>query len=175
MPITRATATSLLNQREMALFDDSRANALRKLDGKALQARIARARDGRDRARDLVQRQKLGSRAATGSKRGTSGVANARSQEKAEAMADILARFQQQLAKCQPSAAPAKTASTPASTPTAPKEKAARTAPARRAAKPASTADTAANRASTMATAKPARKKPARTVSRAAANRNNPA
>ena len=109
MPITRAKATTLLNQREMALFDDSRANALRKLDEKALSARITRARAGRDRARDLVQRQKLSSRAATGSKRGTSGVANARSGEKAELMADILARFEAQLTKCQASAAaPAK-------------------------------------------------------------------
>ena len=64
MPITRTKATTLLNQREMALFDDSRANALRKLDEKALSARITRARAGRDRARDLVQRQKLSSRAA---------------------------------------------------------------------------------------------------------------
>ena len=32
MPITRARATSLLNQREMALYDDSRINGLRQLD-----------------------------------------------------------------------------------------------------------------------------------------------
>ena len=110
MPITRAKATTLLNQREMALYDDSRANALRQLDEKALSARITRARAGRDRARDLVQRQTLSSREATGSKRGNSGNANARSKEKAELMADILARFEGQLAKCQAStAATAKT------------------------------------------------------------------
>ena len=105
MPITRAKATTLLNQREMALFDDSRANALRKLDETALNARITRARAGRDRARDLVQRQTLSSREATGSKRGNSGNANARSKEKAELMADILARFEGQMAKCQASTA----------------------------------------------------------------------
>lgn len=104
MPITRAKATSLLNQREMALFDDSRANALRALDQKALQTRIGRARTARDRARDLLQRQKLGSRAATGSKRGTTGNDNARSKDKVELMTDILARFEGQLAKCQASA-----------------------------------------------------------------------
>lgn len=105
MPITRAKATTLLNQREMALYDDSRANALRQLDEKALSARITRARAGRDRARDLVQRQTLSSRDATGSKRGNSGNANARSADKAELMADILARFEGQLTKCQASTA----------------------------------------------------------------------
>ena len=94
MPITRAKATSLLNQREMALYDDSRINALRQLDGKSLQARISRARTARDRARDLVQRQKLSTRDATGSKRGNSGMANQRSKEKVEILADILTRFE---------------------------------------------------------------------------------
>ena len=94
MPITRAKATSLLNQREMALYDDSRINALRQLDSKSLQARISRARTARDRARDLVQRQKLSTRDATGSKRGNSGMANQRSKEKVEILADILTRFE---------------------------------------------------------------------------------
>ena len=58
MPITRAKATGLLNQREMSLYDDSRANALRQLDAKALTARIARARDAR-KARRLVVRKGL--------------------------------------------------------------------------------------------------------------------
>ena len=94
MPITRAKATQLLNKREMALYDDSRVNALRKLDAKALASRIPRARDARDRARDLLRTQKLSSRARTGSKRGTSGTANQRSKDKAELMADILERFE---------------------------------------------------------------------------------
>ncbi|MBP6796953.1 MAG: hypothetical protein KA124_02540 [Luteimonas sp.] len=94
MPITRAKATQLLNKREMALYDDSRVNALRKLDAKALASRIPRARDARDRARDLLRTQKLSSRARTGSKRGTSGTANQRSKDKAELMADILKRFE---------------------------------------------------------------------------------
>ena len=94
MPITRAKATSLLNQREMALYDDSRINALRQLDGKGLQSRISRARSARDRARDLVQRQKLSTREATGSKRGNSGMANQRSKDKAELLSDILSRFE---------------------------------------------------------------------------------
>lgn len=94
MPITRAKASQLLNQKEMALYDDSRANALRKLDAKALAARIQRARAARDRARDLVRTRKLASRERTGSKRGASGLANQRSKDKAELTADILKRFE---------------------------------------------------------------------------------
>ncbi|MDH5832886.1 hypothetical protein [Luteimonas kalidii] len=81
----------------MALYDDSRANGLRKLDSRALTSRVKRARTARDRARDLVQKHKLASRARTGSKRGGSGEANQRSKDKAELMADILKRFEQQL------------------------------------------------------------------------------
>lgn len=99
MPITRAKATALLNQREMALYDDSRANAIRELDEKALSVRISRARALRDRARDLVQRQKLSSRDKTGNKRGTSGIANQRSKDKVELTTDILRRFEAQLDK----------------------------------------------------------------------------
>ena len=94
MPITRAKASQLLNRKEMALYDDSRVNALRKLDAKALAARIQRARAARDRARDLVRTRKLASRERTGSKRGASGVANQRSKDKAELTADILERFE---------------------------------------------------------------------------------
>lgn len=97
MPITRAKATALLNQKEMALYDDSRANAAGKLDVKAVSARIKRARDARDRSRDLVQRQKLSSRDRTGNKRGTSGQANQRSKDKSELMTDILRRFEARL------------------------------------------------------------------------------
>lgn len=94
MPITRAKASQLLNRKEMALYDDSRVNALRKLDAKALAARIQRARAARDRARDLVRTRKLASRDRTGSKRGASGVANQRSKDKTELTADILDRFE---------------------------------------------------------------------------------
>ncbi len=97
MPITRAQATQLLNQGEMALYDDSRINGLRQLDARALGARIRRARTARDRARDLVQKHALASRARTGSKRGDSGLANRRSRDKAELLADILRRFEQRL------------------------------------------------------------------------------
>ena len=42
MAFTRAQATGLLNKTEMRLYDDSRANALRRLERPGLAARIAR-------------------------------------------------------------------------------------------------------------------------------------
>ncbi len=93
--ITRASAQSLLNKREMSLYDDSRLNALRKLDPAGIARRIGLAREARDRARDLLQRQKLALRAATGSKRGSGGAANQRSKDKVEVLADILSRFKE--------------------------------------------------------------------------------
>lgn len=136
MPITRAKASSLLNQREMALYDDSRINGLRQLDARGLDARIRRARTARDRARDLVQKQRLASRAATGSKRGSSGQANQRSADKAELMADILQRFEGRLKDVEREAAPPKSAATrPArkASKTAKTAKTARTVPAKKA------------------------------------------
>ncbi|TWT17466.1 hypothetical protein FQY83_16995 [Luteimonas marina] len=115
MPITRAKATQLLNQKEMALYDDSRINGLRQLDAKALASRVTRARTARDRARDLVQKHKLASRERTGSKRGRSGVANQRSKDKAELLADILKRFETRLREVEREAkAAAKRAKAPA-------------------------------------------------------------
>lgn len=110
MQITRAKASGLLNKGEMALYDDSRANALRQLDERGLAARVTRARAARDRARDLVQRQKLASRERTGSKRGTSGAANQRSKDKADLLADILSRFETQARGLGKSAKAGKTA-----------------------------------------------------------------
>lgn len=96
MQITRAKATALLNKGEMQLYDDSRHNPIRGFTLKQLQARITRARGARDRASDLVRRQKLASRNRTGSKRGTSGAANQRSKDKLGILADILKRFEAQ-------------------------------------------------------------------------------
>ena len=97
MQITRAKATALLNKGEMQLYDDSRQNALRGFTASQLETRVTRARSARDRSRDLLRRQKLSSRARTGSKRGTSGAAHQRSKDKAEVMADILKRFETRL------------------------------------------------------------------------------
>lgn len=97
MQITRSNATALLNKGEMGLYDDSRHNPIRGFTSKQLESRIKRARSARDRARDLLRRQKLASRERTGSKRGTSGAANQRTQDKVEILADILRRFEARL------------------------------------------------------------------------------
>ncbi|MDO5506602.1 MAG: hypothetical protein Q4F49_10010, partial [Pseudoxanthomonas suwonensis] len=111
MQFTRQQAEGLLNKTEMSLFNDSRINSLRKLAAAELDKRVTRARAVRDRARDLVQRQKLATRARTGSKGGTSGKANDRSRQKAALTADILKRFEAQLKvakKAEKAAAPPK-------------------------------------------------------------------
>jgi hypothetical protein len=97
MAITRAQASAVLNQSEMRLYDESRANAVRGLRVADLERRIERSRTARDRARDQLKRQKLASRSRTGSKAGASGNANARSERKAEVLADVLKRFEAQV------------------------------------------------------------------------------
>ncbi len=90
MPFTRAQATALLNKSEMRLFDDSRANALRGLDRDALDGRITRTRAARDRARDLLRRQRAAAR-----KRGEGkdeGIA-ARTARKEALLVELLERF----------------------------------------------------------------------------------
>lgn len=90
MPFTRAQATALLNKSEMQLFDDSRANALRRFDRAALAGRVDRARASRDRARDLLKRQRLAAR-----KRGEGrdeGIAG-RTARKEALLVELLQRF----------------------------------------------------------------------------------
>lgn len=147
MQITRSKATALLNKGEMGLYDDSRHNPIRGFTSKQLESRIKRARGARDRARDLVRRQKLASRERTGSKRGTSGAANQRTQDKVEILADILRRFEARLKvakaeerereKASRKAATKKAARKTATKKTATKKAAAKKAPAKKASKKA--------------------------------------
>lgn len=89
MAFTRAQASALLNTSEMRLFDDSRANALRGFDRAALASRVERTRAARDRARDLLKRQRLAAR-----KRGDGrdGVAD-RTARKEALLVELLQRF----------------------------------------------------------------------------------
>lgn len=89
MAFTRAQASALLNTSEMRLFDDSRANALRGFDRSALASRVERTRAARDRARDLLKRQRLAAR-----KRGDArdGVAD-RTARKEALLVELLQRF----------------------------------------------------------------------------------
>lgn len=150
MQITRAKATSLLNKGEMQLYDDSRHNPIRGFTVKQLESRVTRARAARDRARDLVRRQKLASRARTGSKGGASGAANQRSKDKVEILADILKRLEAQVKVAK------KTEKAAAKKPAAGR-KAAKKAPAKK-----TTAKKTTAKKTTRAAKKAAGKKPAR-------------
>ena len=90
MAFTRAQASALLNKSEMRLFDDSRTNALRGFDRVALASRVERTRAARDRARDLLKRQRLAAH-----KRGEGrddGIA-ARTARKEALLVELLQRF----------------------------------------------------------------------------------
>lgn len=94
MAYNRRQAESLLDAAELQLFDASLASTLAALTAAELKAKITRTRRLRDKQRDLLQRQRLASRAATGSKGGRSGVANVRTADKATLLDEVLARFE---------------------------------------------------------------------------------
>lgn len=99
MAYTRAQAGKLLNASESGLLAASRANALKALTTTRLRAKVKRARALRDKFRDLFKRQKLATRARTGSKLGVDGVANLRTRQKAEIFTEMLQRFEKRLAQ----------------------------------------------------------------------------
>ncbi|MEZ0470278.1 hypothetical protein [Luteimonas salinilitoris] len=173
MAITRAKATGLLNKTEMGLYDDSRANALRRLGEAELDRRIERTRKARDRARDLVQRQKLAARGHTGGKRGQGAADNQRSKDKAELLADILKRFEAQLKQARKAGAASARAGKTTAKRAAGKKAAAKTPAKRAAPKQAAkkaTAKKAAGKTTKKGTAKAAKKattgKPAKKAAR---------
>jgi hypothetical protein len=94
MAYNRRQAERLLNAAELELFDASLASVLPTLTAAQLKAKITRARRLRDKQRDLLQRQRLASRTATGTKGGRTGVANARTADKATALDEVLVRFE---------------------------------------------------------------------------------
>ena len=101
MAVTRDQASRLLSESEMSLFSDSRNPTLRSFSARELTRRIERARKLRDKSRDLLQRQRLGSRKRTGSKGGATGDANERTARKGEVFDDILQRFESRLQEVQ--------------------------------------------------------------------------
>lgn len=129
MAFTRAQATGLLNASEMKLFDDSRANAMRGLTRTALAARITRARAARDRARDLLKRQRLAAR-KRGAGRGDD--IAARTARKEALLVEILGRFSEARKSAPAVASPAKARKAPAKK-AAVKKAAAKKSPAKKA------------------------------------------
>lgn len=144
MAFTRAQATGLLNASEMKLFDDSRANAMRGLTRTALAARITRARAARDRARDLLKRQRLAAR-KRGAGRGDD--IAARTARKEALLVEILGRFSEARKSAPAVASPAKARKAPAKK-AAVKKAAAKKSPAKKATAKKATAKKAATKKS---------------------------
>jgi hypothetical protein len=94
MPNERATARKLLSSAEFELFEASRRDGICVLSAAELKRKVERTRRLRDKHRDLYKRQRLAMRDLTGTKRGNSGAANARTKEKAAIFQDLLTRFQ---------------------------------------------------------------------------------
>lgn len=104
MAINKSQAEKLLNKAEMEVFIASRAPAINQLSAARLAGKVKRSRTLRDKYRDLLQRQKLETRGRTGTKTGTSGSANERTEKKVEVFEDILQRFSERLEKVRASA-----------------------------------------------------------------------
>lgn len=136
MAFTLNQARVLLNAGELALFQDSRRDAIAALTTKQLDARITRARALRDKYRDLYQRQTVSTRQGAAGQRRQFGGENDRTQRKAEMLADVLQRFELRLGKLQ-DAQPAKPVRPRPPAPGAAATKSGAPAPAQRIRKPA--------------------------------------
>jgi hypothetical protein len=93
MAFNRRQARALTTRSELDLVSASYPDALGKLSPRALKSSITRARNLRDKQRDLLKRQKLATRARTGTKVG----GNERTAQKAELFDQALARFTRRL------------------------------------------------------------------------------
>ncbi len=94
MAYNRAQALKICTATEMEIFLSSLSDAVGKLTPVQLRSRITRARTLRDKNTDLFRRQVAATRAATGTKRGASGIANSRTEQKAQLFAEALARLE---------------------------------------------------------------------------------
>lgn len=105
MAFNRSHARRLCNASELSLFESSVGAELASLSEAQLKARIVRARNLRDKQQDLLRRQKLATRARTGTKVGASGVANQRTEQKLKLFSEALARFEARLASVEAASA----------------------------------------------------------------------
>ncbi|MDO5625324.1 MAG: hypothetical protein Q4G71_11605, partial [Pseudomonadota bacterium] len=101
MSYTLRQVQPLLNKAEMELFNASRAGAVKELNARQLTAKITRARALRDKYRDTYRRQTVSTRTGPAAERAHKGGENARTETKAEIMAEVLTRFEAQSAKLQ--------------------------------------------------------------------------
>ncbi len=94
MAYNRIQVRAFLSASEIDLFESSLGSTCKALGMADLRRRVQRTRTLRDKSRDLLQRQRLATRARTGSKSGASGVANERTAKKANAFDEALKRFE---------------------------------------------------------------------------------
>ncbi len=99
MAYTRTQAQKLLTTAELDMFDAGRTTEVRKLDKATVRNKLERARKLRDKYRDLYRRQRVAIRDTTGSKGGSRGAANLRTQQKEEILAEVVTRFEARLAQ----------------------------------------------------------------------------
>jgi hypothetical protein len=97
MTYDRRTARSLCTAAELDLVLASFEPDAGRLSETRLRSAIVRARRLRDKYRDLLRRQRLATRARTGSKLGAGPGANARTAQKASLFEETLARFAREL------------------------------------------------------------------------------
>jgi len=97
MPYTRTEAKKLLTATELEVFDAGKATEIGKLTKPELRRNLERNRRLRDKYHDLFRRQRLATRAESGSKSGNSGVANQRTQQKEEIFAEAVDRLKQRI------------------------------------------------------------------------------
>jgi hypothetical protein len=104
MALNRIQAARLLSDKEMALFEGSLSDQAPQMSDKQLQGQIRRVRTQRDKYQDLLRRQRVSTRDRTGTKSGSSGVANARTDQKVQVFSEALERLEKQQARRERSA-----------------------------------------------------------------------
>ncbi|MGY6501248.1 MAG: hypothetical protein ACXIVQ_10215 [Acidimicrobiales bacterium] len=97
MAYNRNHARAMLTDTERELFEISLSDRVGELSRAELVKKVQRSRKLRDKYTDLYRRQSLETRARTGTKRGSTGQANARTQQKADMFGEVLARFEAHL------------------------------------------------------------------------------
>ena len=111
MAYNRSQARNLCNTVEYDLFAGSLTDTIKDLTAAQLRSRIKRTRTLRDKNADLFRRQTVAIRATTGTRRGASGMANQRTEQKAQLFDQALKRFEARLAQLEAQAARAEAAS----------------------------------------------------------------
>jgi hypothetical protein len=104
MALNRIQAARLLSEKEMALFEGSLSDQAPRMSDKELQSQIRRVRTQRDKYQDLLRRQRVSTRERTGTKSGSSGLANARTGQKVQVFSEALERLEKQQARRERSA-----------------------------------------------------------------------